>query len=713
MAIREVLTSFTFEQQRQMINLIGTDVGDTSLLLTPTPVVVTAINEVITGDVDLSNQTIGMDDGTLSSPSLFWDAGQGFYKVDANKIALTSSLAITGDLEVDGDITFRAGSGSGGTLTFGDLDTDNIVFNADVQSSIVPDSSANYNLGSLNKQWNNLWIDGTASIDTLTVDENATITGNLTVSSGNVFVPNTQTVVDLFDDYATTVEAFGAGTTIRIGSTTGTLTLRNPTIVGTQTSLSLFDTIATNVNAFGAASDIVMGIALGGGVGSNSNFRIKSDDTILDGDLNVNGGEILSSQNTFDFLINNTDVRIGAVNGVGNTIINNSLSVKENVDLSNSGTVVSIRDNTANSLVIREGSNSYMTFTTTDAAERVIVHKDLYIVGNLDITGTSTVINTTTLSVDDINITLGDTASPTDALANGGGITLRGTSNKTITYNNSTSRWETNIGVGIKPSTNVPQLKLEQSNAADGWKFWADGPGGGHLYIQREASAVDTTAVTILNTGKVGIGTTPNKHLHIYSSTEDAEIRLQTNTGTEQNSYITLREATGDLDFYTVQSTANMKFYTANVERLRISPLGAINFKGALVERCYVVGSTLSSSPNVYLNLGNSYLYTTQETTTSTPNITYDASITLDSVLGNGEVVSLVLMTTAAAAGYFTSVTIDGNANGANGYTINTDWLGGAAPTAGGSAGIDVYSIKIIKQSASNFNVLISQNNYA
>jgi phosphoglycerate-specific signal transduction histidine kinase len=28
MAIREVLVSFTFEQQRQMINLIGADVGD-------------------------------------------------------------------------------------------------------------------------------------------------------------------------------------------------------------------------------------------------------------------------------------------------------------------------------------------------------------------------------------------------------------------------------------------------------------------------------------------------------------------------------------------------------------------------------------------------------------------------------------------------------------------------------------------------------------
>ena len=52
---------------------------------------------------------------------------------------------------------------------------------------------------------------------------------------------------------ATTVEAFGAGTAIRIGATTGTLTLRNPTIVGSETTQSLFNTVATTVNAFGAA----------------------------------------------------------------------------------------------------------------------------------------------------------------------------------------------------------------------------------------------------------------------------------------------------------------------------------------------------------------------------------------------------------------------------------------------------------------------------
>ena len=443
MAIREVLVSFTFEQQRQMLNLIGADVGDASLLLTPTNVVVTAINEIITGDVDLSNQTIGMDDGTLSSPSLFWDAGQGFYKVDANKLGLTTSLAVTGNLEVDGDITFRAGSGTGGTLTFGDLDTDNIVLNAELQSSIVPDSTANYNLGSLNKQWNNLWIDGTASIDTLEVDLNTTLTGELAVNSGILKVDSgTVTTATIFNNYITTAQVLMDATDITIGANVaGSLAIRNNNITTSRASINVFNTIATTVNAFGAASNVVTGFSTFGTTGVNSNFNIRSDDTVLDGDLNVNGGEILSSQNTFDLLIANNDVRIGAANGVGETIINNSLKVTENVNLANSGTNITIKDNTTNALAIKEGSNTYVQLQTTDASERVIIYKDLYVVGNLDISGSSTVIDTTTLTVEDKNIELGTSGSPTDALADGGGITLKGTSDKTITYSNTNTAW--------------------------------------------------------------------------------------------------------------------------------------------------------------------------------------------------------------------------------------------------------------------------------
>ena len=452
MAIREVLVSFTFEQQRQMLNLIGADVGDASLLLTPTNVVVTAINEIITGDVDLSNQTIGMDDGTLASPSLFWDVGQGFYKVDANKLGLTTSLAVTGNLEVDGDITFRAGSGTGGTLTFGDLDTDNIVINADVQSSIVPDSTANYNLGTLAKQWNNLWIDGTASIDTLEVDLDSTLTGELAVNSGIIKVdPSTVGTASIFNNYIATANVLMDATAVTVGSDApGQLMVRNSNIITPKTTINVFNTVAETVNAFGAASNVTTGFSTFGTTGVNSNFNIRSDDTVLDGDLNVNGGEILSQENTFDLLIANNDVRIGAANGAGETVINNSLKVAENVNLANSGTNITIKDNTTNALAIKEGSNTYITFQTTDASERVIVYKDLYVVGNLDISGTSTVIDTTTLTVEDKNIELGTSGSPSDATADGGGITLKGDTDKTITYSNASGMWETNIGLEVK-----------------------------------------------------------------------------------------------------------------------------------------------------------------------------------------------------------------------------------------------------------------------
>lgn len=70
------------------------------------------------------------------------------------------------------------------------------------------------------------------------------------------------------------------------------------------------------------------------------------------------------------------------------------------------------------------------------------VNGDVKVSGSLIIEGTTTTINSTTLSVDDKNIVLGDTASPSDIGADGGGITLKGTSDKTITYTNSSQSWD-------------------------------------------------------------------------------------------------------------------------------------------------------------------------------------------------------------------------------------------------------------------------------
>ena len=66
---------------------------------------------------------------------------------------------------------------------------------------------------------------------------------------------------------------------------------------------------------------------------------------------------------------------------------------------------------------------------------------DVTIGGNLTVNGTTTTINSTTITVDDKNIELASTASPSDAAADGGGITLKGTTDKTFNWVNATAAW--------------------------------------------------------------------------------------------------------------------------------------------------------------------------------------------------------------------------------------------------------------------------------
>jgi hypothetical protein len=61
--------------------------------------------------------------------------------------------------------------------------------------------------------------------------------------------------------------------------------------------------------------------------------------------------------------------------------------------------------------------------------------------GNLTVNGTTTTVNSTTITVDDKNLELGSTASPSDTSADGGGITLKGDTDKTFSWLNSSDAW--------------------------------------------------------------------------------------------------------------------------------------------------------------------------------------------------------------------------------------------------------------------------------
>jgi hypothetical protein len=140
---------------------------------------------------------------------------------------------------------------------------------------------------------------------------------------------------DLINTTATTVNLAGASTAITIGASTGTMTLRNPTIVSSTTSVNIFNTVATTVNFAGAATTLSLGA------------------------------------------------------GTGTTTVNNSLVVT----------------------------------------------------GDLTVNGTTTTINAVTLTVDDKNIELGSVATPSDITADGGGITLKGATDKSINWISANSAW--------------------------------------------------------------------------------------------------------------------------------------------------------------------------------------------------------------------------------------------------------------------------------
>lgn len=66
---------------------------------------------------------------------------------------------------------------------------------------------------------------------------------------------------------------------------------------------------------------------------------------------------------------------------------------------------------------------------------------NLTVGGNLVVNGVTTTINSTTVSVDDLTLELGAVASPDDSTANGGGVVLKGATDKSLLWYSATGAW--------------------------------------------------------------------------------------------------------------------------------------------------------------------------------------------------------------------------------------------------------------------------------
>ena len=150
---------------------------------------------------------------------------------------------------------------------------------------------------------------------------------------------------------------------------------------------------------------------------------------------------------------------------------------------------------------------------------------------------------------------------------------------------------------------------------------------------------------------------------------------------------------------------ANLGIVTASrLNSTGIVTAAGLDLTGQLREQVNITAGKLSDNTNINVDNGMLHHFTTAETTTATPNITSTAG--LNTSMAVGDAISVTLVTTAAAAGYASTVHIDGSIISTNSGTLN--WTGGTAPSAGGSSGVDIYAYTIMKTASGKYTVIAS-----
>ena len=273
---------------------------------------------------------------------------------------------------------------------------------------------------------------------------------------------------------AVSVTDAGGDGSLAYNSTTGVITYTGPSAAEARAHFS-----ATGGVSYDSSTG---GFSLAGIANSeltNSSITINSTAVSLGGSITLDSGDIGEGSNLYytdararaaisgdastGFSYNNS-TGVGSLASIPNSSLSNSAisvngtsvslggSVSTSFDVSDGCTSSTVSDGgtltvqgTANEV---EVSNSSSTLTV-GLPNDVSIANDLTVGGDLTVNGTVTSVNSTTVTIDDKNIELGATASPTDAGADGGGITLKGTTDKTITWVDATDCWTFNQAINI------------------------------------------------------------------------------------------------------------------------------------------------------------------------------------------------------------------------------------------------------------------------
>ena len=252
-----------------------------------------------------------VDSTAYNNGGLVLGGGLGVEK----SVNINGNLSVAGVSTFVGNVTFQ-----GGTINLGDSNTDNVVFAADVNSDILPNTDATYNLGAAGKRWRNAIFSGIVTA--------TTFVGSITGTASTATTVNTTADSTNSDFYV----PFVTNST----STTG-------------------ETIR---------------------VDAGLKFNPSNNNLTVDGDLRINGNDILASDGNSNITLtsNTLTTFAGDIKVVGNDI---------------------------------QASDGTTAITLSAGTGNVGISSNLTVTGNLYVLGATTEVETTNLKVADTLVDLG------------------------------------------------------------------------------------------------------------------------------------------------------------------------------------------------------------------------------------------------------------------------------------------------------------------
>ena len=206
---------------------------------------------------------------------------------------------------------------------------------------------------------------------------------------------------------------------------------------------------------------------------------------------------------------------------------------------------------------------------------------------------------------------------------------------------------------------------------------------GGNLTVNGTQTTIDSTTLSVEDKN-IGIGS----------------VTTPTNT-TANGGGLTLFGGTdGDKSFTWNQSGVQNYWQVAGGQLFAAEGL---NTRKMLSEGVKILGNDLGSVSTIDVVDGMTHLRTANLGTDIRPNIRYSSTRTLDNAMNTGEGITVTIIHAVNNSAHNVSgLEIDGT-------IVGVSWVGGSAPSDGGSAGWDIYTFNIIKTGSAAYTVIGNQ----